>query len=149
MLKKFIFWFCIIVLFLFFGLKDEYSESFFESMENKTFDIRQSVLAFSRFAKPHNKDIVIIAIDDASYEYVLDKYGEWPLRRDIYAKITRYIERQKPKNIAYDLMFVKSMRSTPQADNALVEVFKDFDNVYTAINLDYQEENLRDPVELV
>ena len=148
MLKKFIFWFCIIVLFLFFGLKDEYSESFFESMENKTFDIRQSVLAFSRFAKPHNKDIVIIAIDDASYEYVLDKYGEWPLRRDIYAKITRYIERQKPKNIAYDLMFVKSMRSTPQADNALVEVFKDFDNVYTAINLDYQEENLRDPVEL-
>lgn len=148
MLKKFIFWIFILILFLFMGFKDEYSESFFESMENKTFDIRQSVLAFSRFAKPHNKDIVIIAIDDASYEYVLDKYGEWPLRRDVYAKITRYIEQQKPQSIAFDLMFVKSMRSSPQADNALVQVFKDFDNVYTAINLDYQEEDLRDAVEL-
>lgn len=147
MLKKYIFWIIIITIFVLLGVKDEYSEMFFDSMENKTFDIRQSVLAANGIKK-HNEDIVIVAIDDASYEYVLDKYGEWPLRRDIYAKLTRHIEQQKPKSIAFDLMFVKSIKSTQSADNELINTFKDFDNIYTAINLDYQESEIRTPEKL-
>jgi diguanylate cyclase (GGDEF)-like protein len=111
-------------------------------MENRTFDIRQSMIVNSGI-RNHNPNIVIVAIDDASYEYILDNYGEWPLRRDMYAKMVNYIEKQNPKSIAFDLMFVKSIKSEKSADKALVDVFKKYDNVYTAMNLDNQPQDLR------
>lgn len=116
-------------------------------MENRTFDIRQNLSANSG-VRHHNKDIVIVAIDDGSYEYILDKYGEWPLRRDMYAKMVDYIEAQQPKTVAFDLMFVKSMKSDIESDNALINVFKKYDNVYTSMNLDNQPEDLRFPPQL-
>lgn len=116
-------------------------------MENRTFDIRQNLSANSG-VRHHNKDIVIVAIDDGSYEYILDKYGEWPLRRDMYAKMVDYIEAQQPKTVAFDLMFVKSMKSDIESDNALINVFKKYDNVYTSMNLDNQPEDLRIPPQL-
>jgi len=116
-------------------------------MENSTFDLRQKLIVNSGH-RQHNKNIVIVAIDDASYEYILDNYGEWPLRRDIYAKMIDYIEAQNPKSIAFDLMFVKSMKSDPKSDQALINAFKKYKNVYTAMNLDNQPEDLRIPAKL-
>ncbi len=144
MLKKvlYILWISVFALLLCFSVKNGSFVSFINSMENRTFDIRQNVIAKSG-VREHNKDIVIVAIDDASYEYILDHYGEWPLRRDMYAKMVDYIESQKPKTVAFDLMFVKSMKSAISADNSLVEVFKKYDNVYTSMNLDNQPEDLR------
>ena len=144
MLKKvlYILWISVFTLLLCFSVKNGSFVSFINSMENRTFDIRQNVIAKSG-VREHNKDIVIVAIDDASYEYILDHYGEWPLRRDMYAKMVDYIESQKPKTVAFDLMFVKSMKSAISADNSLVDVFKKYDNVYTSMNLDNQPEDLR------
>jgi len=146
MLKKilYILWASIFLILLCLGIKNGGLMTFLDSMENRTFDIRQSIQVNSHVRK-HNPDIVIVAIDDASYEYILDKYGEWPLRRDVYAKMVDYIEAQNPKSIAFDLMFVKSMKSETMADKALVDVFKKYDNVYTAMNLDDQPEDLRVP----
>jgi diguanylate cyclase (GGDEF)-like protein len=144
MLKKFLYtlWIFILGLVLFFSAKSGNFLNFLHSMENRTFDIRQSVISSSGI-RQHNSDIVIVAIDDASYEYILDNYGEWPLRRDVYAKLVEYIEAQHPKAIAFDLMFVKSIKSDEASDNALVNVFKKYDNLYTAMNLDNQPEDLR------
>lgn len=144
MLKKvlYILWISVFALLLCFSVKNGSFVSFINSMENRTFDIRQNVIAKSG-VREHNKDIVIVAIDDASYEYILDHYGEWPLRRDMYAKMVDYIESQHPKTVAFDLMFVKSMKSAISADNSLVDVFKKYDNVYTSMNLDNQPEDLR------
>lgn len=149
MLKKFLYilWISIFAVLLFFSVKNGSFFSFIASMENRTFDIRQSLSANSG-VRHHNKDIVIVAIDDGSYEYILDKYGEWPLRRDMYAKMVDYIEVQQPKTVAFDLMFVKSMKSDVASDNALVNVFKKYDNVYTSMNLDNQPEDLRVPPQL-
>ncbi|MCM1339433.1 MAG: diguanylate cyclase [Muribaculaceae bacterium] len=146
MLKKFLYTLWILILFIvvLFSVKNGSFVNFIHSMENRTFDIRQSILANSG-ARKHNPNIVIVAIDDASYEYILDKYGEWPLRRDIYAKTVDYIEAQNPQSIAFDLMFVKSIKSSADADSKLVEVFKKYDNVFTAMNLDNQPEDLRTP----
>lgn len=113
-------------------------------MENRSFDIRQSYIS-SIGLREHNKNIVIVAIDDASYEYILEKYGEWPLDRSVYAKLTDYIESQSPKSIAFDLMFVKSVKSSANSDKALIDIFKKYNNVYTAMNLDNQEVDLRKP----
>ena len=149
MLKKIltIIWVLIFTLLISYSIKDGSFITFIKSMENLTFDIRQKIQTNSGFRK-HNPNIVIIAIDDASYEYILDKYGEWPLRRDVYAKLVDYIEGQKPSSIAFDLMFVKSLKSDLKADKALTDVFKKYDNVFAAMNLDNQPEDLRTPPKL-
>jgi len=149
MLKKFLYAFWILVLFVFvlIGLHNRSYQTFIQSVENRTFDIRQNIQANSGVRK-HNNDIVIVAIDDASYEYILENYGEWPLPRDKYAKIVEYIEQQKPHSIAFDLMFVKSMKSSAKSDEALINVFKKYNNIYTAMNLDDQPQDLRTPPKL-
>ncbi len=149
MLKKIMYslWIAVFVLFVFYTAKSTNFNTFLDAVENKTFDLRQSIIVNSDYKKA-NKNIIIIAIDDASYEYILEKYGEWPLPRDIYAKIIDYIEAQHPKSIAFDLMFVKSLRSKPGADAALAETFKKYNNIYTAMNLDNQSVEVRKPIEL-
>lgn len=121
--------------------------SFIDSMENKTFDLRQNVLASSGFKKA-NKNIVLLVVDDASYEYLLGKYGEWPIPRDVYANVVNYIEKQKPAAIAFDLMFVKSFKSKNKADEALVNAIKNNNNVYVSMNFDDQPFDVRKPINL-
>lgn len=146
MLKKifYILWILILSFLIIFGLKNGSYKTFISSMENRSFDIRQSYISSIGLRK-HDKNIVIVAIDDASYEYILEKYGEWPLDRSIYAKLTDYIESQSPKSIAFDLMFVKSVKSDADSDKALIDIFKKYNNVYTAMNLDNQEADVRKP----
>ena len=93
MLKKIIYTFWVLLLFglILWGIISGNFNNFIQSVENRTFDIRQNISVSSGYKKP-DKDIVIIAIDDASYEYIMDNYGEWPLRRDVYAKVIDYIE---------------------------------------------------------
>ncbi len=134
-------------IFTFLIFKNANLIAFIDSVENRTFDLRQNIL-ISEGAKQANKDIVIIAVDDASYEYILDNYGEWPLSRDIYASIINYLEKQNPRSIAFDMMFVKSLKSKNKADEALINSFKKYKNLYTAMNFDNQSEDLRIPPKL-
>jgi diguanylate cyclase (GGDEF)-like protein len=120
---------------------------FLTVIENKTFDLRQSFLVNSEIKKPSD-DIVLITIDNASYEYLLDKYGEWPIPRDIYAKLINYLEEQKPTAIAFDLLFIKSIKSKSYADLALINAIKNNPDVYTSINFDDQPFELRKPIKL-
>ncbi len=135
------------VIFAFLILKNANLTTFVDTIENRTFDLRQSIL-INEGSKKASKDIVIVAIDDATYEYILDNYGEWPLPRDIYAKIINYLEKQSPRAIAFDLMFVKSLKSQNQADQALINAFKKYDNIFASMNFDNQSEDLRIPPDL-
>ena len=130
---------------LFILINNPYIRNFFSTIENKTFDVRQSIL--SPYKKV-NKDIVIISVDEESYEYLLGKYGEWPISRNIYADIVSYLEKQKPSAVAFDLMFVKSLKSSNNADKKLADNIAKYDNVFTSINFDNQEFDLRKPVDL-
>lgn len=135
------------IIFAFLILKNANLNNFIDTIENRTFDLRQSIL-INEGTKKANQDIVIVAIDDATYEYILDNYGEWPLPRDTYAKIVNYLEKQNPRIIAFDLMFVKSLKSKNQADKELTEIFKKYNNVFTSMNFDNQSEDLRIPPNL-
>lgn len=121
--------------------------NFFNDSENKSFDYRQSLLVKHRHLKP-SKDIVIIAIDDGSYEYVLDKYGEWPISRSVYSKIIDRVEADNPKAVIFDLMFIKSFKSDIKADSHLASTMAKYNNVYTAINFDNQSSDVRTPTVL-
>lgn len=149
MLKKILYfiWFVLFCIAVFFSLKNTNFNSFINMIENRTFDLRQNIMINTNSKIP-NKDIVIVAIDEATYEYILDHYGEWPLPRDIYVKLVEYLESQNPQIIAFDLMFVKSFKSAPQADIALINTMKKYNNLYTAMNLDNQPGDLRKPPEL-
>lgn len=147
MLKK-IFYFTLSIIFALsfyycvfhFGIN-----GFVESVENKTFDLRQSIISKNKTA---SSDIVLITIDDASYEYILDNIGEWPLPRGLYADVINYVEKQNPKMIIFDMLFIKSAKSSREENIKLGNAFKKFDNVYTAMNFDYQAFDLRVPQEL-
>ncbi|MCR5265751.1 MAG: CHASE2 domain-containing protein [Cyanobacteria bacterium RUI128] len=121
--------------------------NFFNDSENKSFDYRQSLLVKHRHLKP-SKDIVIIAIDDGSYEYILDKYGEWPISRRVYSRIIERVEADNPKALIFDLMFIKSFKSDMKADAHLASTMAKYDNIYTAINFDNQSTDVRSPIVL-
>ncbi len=112
------------------------------TMENKTFDIRQNIIAKN---KSVNKDIVIVTVDDPSYEYLLETYGDWPIPRSVYAKMLDYIQAQKPKYVAFDLLFIKNLKRIPKSDDALIEGFRKYKNTFTAINFDDYSSELRVP----
>ena len=147
MLKKFLYILgSILVAFLFFY---EFSQTsltnFVDSIENKTFDVRQR---FASKNKQASKDIILVTIDDASYEYALDNIGEWPLPRGLYADVIEFIETQNPKLIAFDMLFVKSAKNNALQDKKLANIFKKYDNIITAMNFDYQPIDLRTPQKL-
>lgn len=137
----------LFIIFAFLIFKNADLKTFVDTIENRTFDLRQSIL-INQGAKKASSDIVIVAIDDATYEYILDTYGEWPIPRDIYANIINYLEQKNPKSIVFDLMFVKSLKSPNQADEALVNTFKKYNNIFTSMNFDNQSEDLRTPPNL-
>lgn len=121
--------------------------SFFEVAENRTFDYRQSLQVIHKRPLP-NKDIVIVAVDDASLETLWERYGEWPIPRKIYGDLINYLEQKRPQSIIFDLMFIKSLRETELADKYLIDTMNKYSNVYTAMNLDNQPSDVRIPIDL-
>ena len=59
-----------------------------------------------------------------------------------------FIEKDKPAVIAFDLMFVKSMKSSLDEDKKLARAMTAYDNVFTSINFDDISFDLRKPVKL-
>lgn len=130
---------------LFILLSNPALRSFFVAIENKTFDARQTIIAPYKKA---TKDISIVTVDDESYEHLVEKYGEWPISRNIYADVVNFLEKQEASIIAFDLMFVQSMKSSNNADENLSNVITQNANVFTAINFDNQSFDLRKPADL-
>jgi len=121
--------------------------SFFEVAENRSFDYRQSLKILHKQPTP-NKDIIVLAIDDASFEMMWDKYGEWPVPRSVFANIIHHLEKSKPQAIIFDLMFIKSMRNETEHDAMLVKAMNSYDNIYTGLDLDNQPSDVRLPIDL-
>ncbi len=144
MFKKFLYilFSIALTLLVFYGFTHSGLNAFIEGIENKTFDLRQSLISRGKTA---SKDIVIITIDDASYEYALDNIGEWPLPRGLYADVVEFVQKDNPRLIAFDMLFVKSAKNNVLEDRKLATVFKKYDNVFTAMNFDYQSQDLRKP----
>ncbi len=150
-IKKYLWGILIIlvgVLFLFVLYTNKISQEaskFLEGVENKTFDLRQKLSV--KYKKP-NKNIVILGIDESTYEYIIENYGEWPMPRYIYADVVNYIEKQNPKLIAFDLLFVKSIKSDNNSDEKLTDIFRKYKNIYTSMSFDDIDPELRTPTNI-
>ena len=112
------------------------------NIEAKTFDIRQNIISKNKTARD---DIVIVSVDDPSYELLIEKYGDWPIPRNVYAQMIEYIESQHPKYILLDLLFVKSLNRVPGSDRELINTFKKYPNTYTGVIFDDYPFDVRKP----
>lgn len=121
--------------------------SFFEVAENRSFDYRQTLKVIHKHPMP-NKDIVVVAIDDASLESLWEKYGEWPFPREVYGNMINFLESKGANSILFDLMFIKSIKSQTDSDKVLVDAMNKYSNVYTSMNFDNQTEDVRKSIEL-
>ncbi len=119
--------------------------AFVGNVENKTFDLRQKIVAPY---KKINKDIVIIEVDTKSYEYIVDKYGEWPIPRSFWGNLITELEKYNPKLVVLDLLFPKRYNKFKGADDVLINAVLKNNNVISAINFDNYEKELREPVDL-
>ena len=123
--------------------------SFFETAENRTFDYRQSIkMLFNNQNKIPSSEIMVLEIDEATVESLWEKYGEWPVSRRVYADLVNYIEQDKPKAIIFDLMFLKSLKTPDNADEYFISTLNKYNNIYTGINFDNREFDVRKPIDL-
>ena len=121
------------------------TNGFLSEIENRTFDLRQRIV--SKYKTP-NKDIVILAIDNSSYEYIVSTYGAWPVPRDVWAKLSDEIEKYKPKALIFDLLFVQNFKAFGNTDSKLIKSVTSNDNIYVSMNFDNEEEGVRKPIDL-
>lgn len=122
--------------------------NFIRDAENKTFDYRQEIVSKKRSTFLAKENISIVTIDDVSFEYLWDKYGEWPIPRGVYADLINYIEKSEPKSIVFDLFFIKSLKSSIAEDAKLINTVKKYDNIYMAMNFDNIPAEARTPQNL-
>lgn len=119
--------------------------SLISSTEAKTFDIRQKFT--SKFRKISD-DIVVISLDDSSFEYMTEQFGHWPMPRSVYVDMINYVETGNPKAFAIDILFTGAWNEYPQHDFALAKTFDKYDNLYTALYFDDAPFSKRKPINL-
>lgn len=91
--------------------------SFFDSIENLTYDLR---LMWSSVVK-QDSDIVIVAIDDKS----LEELGRWPWERNLHTQLLEKLAVAEPRNVVFDIMFSESSPD-PKEDEALAKAMQKF-----------------------
>jgi adenylate cyclase len=67
--------------------------------------------------QPIHSDIVIVAIDDES----INKIGQWPWKREMFAKALLKLEEYKPKAVGIDVVFPEESRFGKGDDQILAE----------------------------
>jgi adenylate cyclase len=77
----------------------------FQTVELKTYDWRLARTADPSTAR---KDIALIEIDEASLRNLEPNVGRWPWPRLVHAKLLEYLQRGRPAQIVYDVLFVES-----------------------------------------
>lgn len=119
---------------------NESFKRFIESAENNTFDIRQNIISQKKEA---NKDIVILAIDEVSYEYILNEYGSWPISRGHWANIIENLNSHGANLIIFDMLFISKFGENNPDDLKFIETVNKNDNVVLSIDFDNHPEEIR------
>ncbi len=119
-------------------------ENFVSEIENRTFDLRQNIIYKY---KKHNDSIIILDIDEISYEYFTEKYGSWPVPREYWGTLINRLEKYSPKAIAFDMLFVKKFNTQKGSDTKLISAINNNKNVLVAIDFDEKSSEERTPPE--
>src|SRR5215475_7250750 len=92
-----------------------------EWLENGAFDARARWTALP--AKADSR-IIIIDIDNASFDELQEKLGSWPWPRQVWTEIVRYVSKGQPSAIVFDAAFSGEQKETPAMDDEFARVLK-------------------------
>jgi adenylate cyclase len=70
--------------------------------------------------KPPSDRVVIVDVDERS----LARYGQWPWRRDVIARLIARLREAGPSVVALDIMFAERDRSDEKADEVFAETLR-------------------------
>src|SRR5579859_7013639 len=92
-----------------------------EWLENGAFDVRARWTARPEKADPR---IVIIDIDNASFDELQEKLGRWPWPRQVWTEIVRYVRKGQPAAIVFDAAFTGEQKEAPAMDEDFARVLQ-------------------------
>lgn len=104
-------------------------------LEDGSYDARTRLSARPPDA---DKRIVIIDVDNASYNGLQDKLGRWPWSRRVWTEVLRYISRGGPEAVGFDVMF--GGEENPQVDQEFAGVVHRAGNVVLAFSFSSVQE---------
>ena len=107
-----------ILLFFLIGLKTV-NPSFVKSISFLSFDLYQKIFPL----KKESSEVVIIDIDEKS----LEKFGQFPWSRSVFAKIIENVNAAKPKVIGFDIFFSEKDKQSPE------EIIKSYNLITTDV----------------
>jgi len=91
-------------------------------LENRAADLRARATLDGRA----DRNIVIIDIDNASFNSLTEKLGRWPWTRRVWTELVRYVEQGKPRMMLFDTLFSGSEEGV---DAGFAEVLRGSGNV--------------------
>lgn len=87
-------------------------------------------------------------MDDESYEYIVDKFGSWPVPRVFWADLITNLEPARPNMLVFDLLFLKRFTADGDSDFELIDAVNKNKNVYVSMNFDNYSKEVRTPPKL-
>ena len=99
-----------------------YLLGFFTTIENKTGDMR-----FRLFTREETRDpdIVIIAIDEQSFQFYRNSLGMWPWPREVFGSLVRYLTDAGARLIVFDMLFAEPDLLRPDSDDAFTRAIEE------------------------
>lgn len=88
---------------LFYFIYTNFSLTFFEYFELKSYDMRYKFREMTTDKSRKNYDVVIIGIDEKS----LIEIGKWPWARDIHGKMIKILKENGIKSVGFDVSFTE------------------------------------------
>ncbi len=85
---------------------------------------------------PADDDIIIIGIDEQS----LDVFGRWPWPRDVHASLLDKLSVEKPRVIAFDIIFAEPDPANPRGDQQLARAIGRSGNVVLPVLMEQRRQ---------
>jgi adenylate cyclase len=119
---------------------DYASTNFTALIDQKAGDL---MLAANAGRRPVSDRIVIIDIDQRSLELMNAMAGSWPWPRSVHGELIDHVEAQKPRAIAFDVLFNELDVYRPEHDAAFADAVARYPNVWLAMTLNNDGEGAR------
>jgi len=103
-----------------------------DRLENYYLDWNLRLLAAAR---PPDRQIVMLDIDEPTLEAMAAEHGRYPWSRAVFGQLIEGLARQKPRAIIFDILFIEPHKGHAEDDLYLIRAAQRLPNVYFPMTL--------------